>query len=75
MLTGGLHLSLKILRLIIHFKEENIKKLFRLRNAFTFFSLKLILKIMLKKFIELSNASFSFTSSRAKENIFKKKCT
>ena len=35
--------------MIIHLKEENIKKLFRLRNAFTFFSFKTCLQDHEKK--------------------------
>ena len=52
MFKGELHLSLKyLLRLIIVFKEENIKKLFRLRNVFTFSSLKPYLKDHVKNII------------------------
>ena len=44
--------------------------MFRLKNAFTFFSLKACLKKSCENFLFIDlNTSFSFTSSCAKENL------
>ena len=43
------HLSLKVF-IMFDLKKEILKKLFRLRNAFTFLSLKAYLKDHVKKF-------------------------